>query len=419
EPEGLVRRVNFAQVALRKKELLERAAARFRQLSKMHPLQEELAEFTRSNQSWLERHVQFMSLRELNHGSSWDNWSFTDDVMTSKARHHHDERKQVHGIQQFLFFRQWNFLKQRATELGIQFIGDVPIYVSHDSADVWGNRYLFQLDEQGRSISVAGVPPDYFATTGQLWKNPLYDWSAMEHEGYRWWISRLHNLLKLVDLVRLDHFRGFEAYWSVPATESTAINGTWIDGPRDSFLTAIKNGLSPGNNSSSNSDHSIPIIAEDLGMITEQVHSLRRRFELPGMKVLQFMLPGEAWDNTTSEDFEPNSVVYTGTHDNDTTLGWFRSEILPNGEKLHRLKRYVRCHEENFPWEFIDFAWHSSSNLAIAPLQDVMSLDSTARMNTPGTSGDLTTNWQWTFSPERLTDSLMHQLAHVTRQANR
>ena len=428
-------RVDFQQASTRKRRLLERAAQRLRDLPATHPLHGELLQFVNQHRDWLEGHAQFMAASEANGGASWPTWSIAATQVPFTIPPELSDRVAVHLTLQFFFFRQWQRLRDRARQLGIQIIGDIPIYVSYDSADVWANRSLFQLDERGRSTRVAGVPPDYFAATGQLWNNPLYDWAAMERDGYRWWIHRLRASLQLVDFVRLDHFRGFEAFWSVAAGEPTAMNGEWVPGPKDSLLTSLRTGLErdrdgmrgsvdsrqplPTNDLNDSLDRGLPIIAEDLGMITEEVHALRRRHKLPGMKVLQFMLPGEAWDNTRVEDFEPNSVVYTGTHDNDTSLGWFRADVLPHHEKLDRLRRYVPCDESRFAWEFIEFAWRSGSNIAIAPLQDVFSLDSSARMNKPGTSGNTTTNWQWRYSPGMLTDDLKVRVAELTRTSGR
>lgn len=415
-------RLDFRLAADRKRKLLETAAQRFRELPSSHFLHDALHTFVEEHRDWLEPHAQFMAASEDNHGISWRDWTISALPMPPAIPPHLATRFAAHLTFQFFFFRQWQRLRDRARQLGIRIIGDIPIYVSHDSADVWANRSLFQLDERGLSTRVAGVPPDYFAATGQLWMNPLYDWDAMEREGYGWWIRRLKASLQLVDMVRLDHFRGFEAFWSVPAGETTAMNGEWVPGPRDKLLQALSDAmtvLAPQPTAAAQAHSSLPIIAEDLGMITEEVNALRRRFELPGMKVLQFMLPGEAWDNTRAEDFEPNSVVYTGTHDNDTSLGWFRSEMRPHPDKLDRLRRYVPCDESRFAWEFIEFAWRSGSNIAIAPLQDVLSLDSSARMNTPGTSGDETTNWKWKLIPGQLTDDLKQHLADLTRTTGR
>lgn len=410
--------IDFGLAAERKMRLLERAVQRFYSLPTDSHWHQELHAFVVDHQDWVDSHALFMSAREANHNLPWQQWFERLDLNPTRLPSELAPRFTVHLILQFLFYRQWQQLREHADRHGIRIIGDIPIYVSHDSADVWANRHLYQLDDHGNSTRVAGVPPDYFAATGQLWNNPLYDWNAMAADGYAWWIRRLKAALALVDFVRLDHFRGFEAYWSVPAGELTAMNGEWMPGPRDSLLQAFDDALRPADSAA---DHvpNVPIIAEDLGMITDEVHALRQRFRLPGMKVLQFMLPGESWDHTRAEDFEPNSVVYTGTHDNDTSLGWFREKILPHPEMLDRLRRYVPCDESRLPWEFIEFAWRSGSHLAIAPLQDILSLDSSARMNTPGTSGAQTTNWRWKFSPGMLTSDHQQRLADLTRATNR
>lgn len=411
-------RVNFPLVTERKMQLLEKAVHNLHAQGDNNAWREQLHQFVSDHRSWVEGHALFMAAREANQFLPWQKWSNFRDLKPPAIPRDLAPRFMVHLVFQFLFFRQWQELRNRARERGIKIIGDIPIYVSYDSADVWANRHLFQLDADGNSTRVAGVPPDYFAATGQLWNNPLYDWHAMESERYAWWIRRLKASLALVDEVRLDHFRGFEAYWSVPAGELTAMNGEWIPGPRDQLLQAFADVLRPAEATHVEGPQ-VPIIAEDLGMITEEVHALRKRFQLPGMKVLQFMLPGEPWDRTGPDDFEPNSVVYTGTHDNDTSLGWFREKMLPDHGLLERLRQYVPCHEHNFAWEFIEYAWRSSSNLAIAPLQDLLSLDSSARMNTPGTSGDATTNWRWKYSPGMLTDSVRQRLADLTRSTQR
>lgn len=411
-------RVDFSLAADRKLRLLEKAVVKFHEQSADGRWPDHLHQFVNEHRNWVEAHALFMAAREANQFLPWQKWTEFADLCPPALPSKLGARFAAHLVFQFLFFRQWQLLREYARGKGIRIVGDIPIYVSHDSADVWANRNLFQLDPQGNCTRVAGVPPDYFAATGQLWNNPLYDWNAMEASGYSWWIRRLKASLALVDMVRLDHFRGFEAFWSVPAGELTAINGEWIPGPRAKLLQAFDDAF---RQPESTPDHvpNVPIIAEDLGMITEEVHALRKQFQLPGMKVLQFMLPGEAWDHTTAEDFEANSVVYTGTHDNDTSLGWFREKILPHPELLDRLRKYVPCEESRLPWEFIDYAWRSGSNLAIAPLQDVLSLDSSARMNTPGTSGSQTTNWRWKYSPGMLTDQLSSQLALLTRSTQR
>jgi len=409
-------RVDFEQAVPHKTELLEAAVRRLRALPESESLQHECREFCRREAAWLEPHALFMALREANGHQwwlHWTRWVDADHRPTPDASEALANRIDYHRNLQFLFARQWQRLRQHAHDRNVKIIGDVPIYVSHDSADVWANRQWFQLDEAGRPTRVAGVPPDYFSETGQLWNNPLYNWDALHADGYWWWIRRLEAALHTVDLVRLDHFRGFESYWSVPAGELTAINGEWVPGPRDEFLAAVRRHLGA-------SDGNLPIIAEDLGMITDEVHELRQRFDLPGMKVLQFRLPGSDTEPPfTLDEFEPNSVVYTGTHDNDTTQGWFATDIVPDPEKLNALKKFTPCNPERIAWELVELAWKSSSLLAIAPLQDIFGLGGDARMNTPGTSGDAYSNWRWKFTPDMLTEAHQRRLRDLTRETGR
>lgn len=411
-------RVNFAAASEKKMKLLESSIRALRALPASHPLQQEFSHFCQEHMKWVENHAKFMALREANHGRPWQQWTEFVTGPDSAVKPELADRFVAAIILQFFFVRQWHRLRDYARQKNIKIIGDIPIYVSHNSVDVWANRSLFQLDEHGNSTRVAGVPPDYFSATGQLWNNPLYDWDAMERDGYKWWIYRLEAALQFVDLIRLDHFRGFESYWSVPAGESTAMNGEWIPGPRGKLLSALCHARG-ADAADSPSPHTVPIIAEDLGMITDAVHQLRHEFQLPGMKVLQFMLPGEPWDRTTPADFEPNSVAYTGTHDNDTTLGWFRSYILPHHDRLERLRQYTRCEEYNIAWEFIDLAFRSGSNLAVVPLQDLFSMGTDARMNTPGTSGPEALNWTWKYAPGLLTHDVQQRLANLTRESGR
>lgn len=406
-------RVDFAAVTAKKRTLLETAAQRFRAGSCDPGLKAAFDVFRHAEGEWLSAHARFQALREANGGRWWLEW--TEHVTPSKLATENFERDfaeriETHTFWQFLFFRQWDRIRQYARQRGIQIIGDAPIYVAHDSCDVWSERRWFQLDESGRPTAVAGVPPDYFCADGQLWSNPLYDWEALKADGYRWWIQRLHAVLRQVDLLRLDHFRAFEAYWSVPAADKTAVNGAWIPGPADDFLAAIRPALA--------TDGNLPIIAEDLGMITDAVHALRHRFDLPGMKVLQFRLPGDPWEPPFRlDEFEPNSVVYTGTHDNDTTLHWFLTEIQPRPERLAELRKYTPAEAEHISWEFIEIAWKSSSLLAIAPLQDVFSLGGEARMNAPGTIGDH--NWRWKYAPGMLTPGPQERLRSLTERTGR
>jgi 4-alpha-glucanotransferase len=408
----LASRVEFQTIIPRKRKLLETAFARF-QADPAAPLRPAFEAFRAAERSWLDDHATFQALREVNGGRWWLEWTIDVDAQhrpLAYVAEKHADRIAAHAFWQFLFFRQWDHLRRYARDRGVRIIGDAPIYVAHDSCDVWGHREWFQLDATGRSTAVAGVPPDYFCADGQLWSNPLYDWDALRRDGYRWWLERLRAVLRQVDLLRLDHFRAFEAYWSVPATDKTAVHGTWIPGPADSFLAAVRDGLTTGGN--------LPIIAEDLGMITEPVHALRRRFDLPGMKVLQFRLPGDPWEPPFRlDEFEPNSVVYTGTHDNDTTLGWFLGEIEPRPERWAELRKTTPAERQHISWEFLEIAWKSTSLLAIAPLQDVLSLGGDARMNAPGTIGDH--NWRWKYQPAMLTSEAQTRLRELTDRTGR
>jgi len=305
---------------------------------------------------------------------------------------------QFHDFIQWQFCRQWLALKAYANARGVRIIGDVPIFVAHDSADVWANRQLFQLKEDGEPGLVAGVPPDYFSAAGQRWGNPLYDWPAAAATGYAWWIQRLEQALKLFDLVRLDHFRGFAAYWEIPAENETAAGGRWVPGPGAALFTALQARLGE-----------LPFIAEDLGVITPDVDALRDQFALPGMRVLQFAFGDDpkAFDYRP-HNYVPNCAVYTGTHDNDTTVGWFRSEVgagtTRTAEQIARERefalRYLRSDGREIHWDMIRLALASVARLAVFPMQDVLGLGTEARMNLPSTSRG---NWRWRMRPGQFT----------------
>jgi 4-alpha-glucanotransferase len=301
----------------------------------------------------------------------------------------------VHQFRQFLFFRQWRSLKTYANDHGIKIIGDVPIFVSGDSAEAWSNPHLFLLDKERRPTYVAGVPPDYFSATGQLWGNPLYDWAASERTGFAWWIARLQATLRLVDVVRLDHFRGFEAYWEIPAGSPNAIKGRWVKAPGHALLETLRKALG-----------GLPIIAEDLGVITPEVEAMRRAFDLPSMRVLQFAF-GETPDNRfLPHNLEANTVIYTGTHDNDTTWGWYRSV----GEREH-FRRYLARDGSDVAWDLLRAAWSSVSSIAIVPVQDILNLGSEARMNFPGKPNG---NWTWRLQSNQLNPWTLGRLAEMT-----
>lgn len=368
---------------------------------KLTAIKKEYEAFVKAN-PWAENYALFMALKDYHHGCAWYDWEQETRMPDKTARKKWAEKLSTevdfYRFQQFLFYRQWNAIKEYAHDRDIEIIGDIPIFVSADSADVWADPELFQLDTTGHPLRVSGVPPDYFSATGQLWGNPLYDWKKHKATGYAWWIARVKAQLSMTDYLRIDHFRGFEAFWSVPATEKTAINGEWVKGPGADLFNAIKKALGDD----------LPIIAEDLGVITPEVEALRDQFEFPGMKVLQF-----AFDDTGENAFLPhhydyNCVVYSGTHDNDTTWGWYKKASEASRDKV---RRYMSCDGNSVSWDFIRTAWMSVAHMAIVPLQDVMRMDSDARMNTPGVAEG---NWIWRYSDDQLKNEDAENLHSLT-----
>jgi 4-alpha-glucanotransferase len=366
----------------------------------------ELAAFIAANRSWLEDYALFAALKYHQGGSSWNSWE--QDIATRQPTALERWRLALsdlvgfHQYAQFVFCKQWSSLKAYANEHGIRVIGDIPLFVAYDSTDTWAHQELFYCDAQGKPTLVAGVPPDYFSSTGQLWGNPLYRWDVMAQDGYAWWIARFRSALQQVDVVRLDHFRGFEAYWAVPAGAETAINGKWVQGSGSDLFQAVEKALGP-----------VPIIAEDLGLITPEVEALREELGFPGMKVLQFAFSGDPGHAYLPHNFERNCVVYTGTHDNDTTLGWFST----TSEKERKaLCQYLggRCDEVN--WELIRLALMSVAHTAIFPLQDVLAVGSEGRMNTPGRASG---NWGWRYSQDLLTAAVRDRLKALTEMYGR
>jgi len=351
----------------------------------------EYATFVSQNASWLESSARFLALKNANGGVAWTDWKThqADPLEVDKQK-----------FWQFEFFRQWSQLKAYCAARGIRIFGDIPIYVAHDSADVWANPELFELDAAGRPTSVAGVPPDYFSATGQLWGNPIYRWDRMAESGYAWWIERFRKTLEVVDLVRVDHFRGFEAYWSVPASEKTAIHGQWIKGPGPSLFHALRRALGD-----------LPVVAENLGVITPEVEAIRHEFGFPGMSILQFAFGADAQASTFLPHNYPREVVaYTGTHDNDTTVGWWTSTGAGNttrtAEQVERERAFARAYlnmtaGEEIQWALIRALMASVADTAIVPLQDVLGLGNEARMNLPASAQG---NWRWRFAANSLTE---------------
>ena len=344
------------------------------------------AAFLAEQRSWLDDYALFMSLCEA---CGWQDWCDWEPALARRepqallaARALHAERIAFWQFCQWRFFRQWAALKAYANSKGVEIIGDTPIFIAYLSAEVWANQQLFVLDAQGRASVVAGVPPDFFSATGQRWGNPLYRWAEHAKDGYAWWVQRMRRSFELVDIVRIDHFRGFAGHWEIPATEPTAVKGRWMPGPGEALFKAINKALGP-----------MPIIAEDLGVITPDVDALRRKFGLPGMRILQFAFAGDATDRFLPHNHEPDTVVYTGTHDNDTTAGWWANAT---DRERHMARGYLATDGHDMSWTMIRAAMSSVADTAVHPMQDVLALPSECRMNFPGQeSGWWTWRFQW------------------------
>ena len=394
-----VERVDYGRVIPFKRACLRRAFAGF--LARATPADRAAWEtFRHEHREWLDDFTLFMALKD-HFQVAWYEWPLDirrrEPQALARYRQELAERVEEHAFIQWMFFQQWQALKTYAHEKGIRLIGDIPIFVAYDSADVWAHQELFCLDDQGNLTAVAGVPPDYFSPTGQRWGNPLYRWDVLATNGYRWWVERVRVTLQLVDVIRLDHFRGFEAYWEIPAEMPTAEKGRWVKGPGDALFHALESALGK-----------MPFIAEDLGFITPEVKALRERWNLPGMKVLQFAFSGPENEYLPHNFTSPRWVVYTGTHDNDTTVGWFQS--LDEGTRQYVIA-YLGRDGQDIAWDLIRLAWQSVAFLAIAPLQDVLRLGSEARLNVPGQASG---NWTWRVSPGMLSETLAASLGNLT-----
>ncbi len=351
---------------------------------------------------WLHDYALFRALKSHYKNKPWHRWpsdiAMRHPVVVENASVQLGAAIGVEKYKQWQFFRQWNRIKSAAQKREIAIVGDLPIFVAHDSADVWCNREQFLLDSSGKPNVVAGVPPDYFSATGQLWGNPLYNWDAMAANGYSWWVARFRQMLELFDKVRIDHFRGFEAAWQIPGTAKTAIKGSWVTGPGAHFFEAIKANL--GN---------LPFIAEDLGVITPEVEKLRGRFDLPGMKILQFAFDSDASNPYLPHNHIPNSVVYTGTHDNDTTRGWFET-LNPKIQK--KMYNYLGLNGVDPVKDLIRTALMSVSVFAIVPMQDLLGLTTDARMNRPGVAMG---NWSWRYRKEQIKEGIEQQYSKLLK----
>lgn len=400
------KRVDYERVRIYKHKLFHLAYERFKQSNHKHDYEG----FVAKHSFWLDDFARFVVFKQHFNQAVWSNWP--DEIRDREPQALQGLDKEL-GDQierekflQYVFFKQWFALKQYCNQKGIKLIGDMPIYVSYDSVDVWTYPQIFKLDEKKKPISVAGVPPDYFSKSGQLWGNPVYKWDVLKKSQYAWWIQRMEYNLKLFDIVRIDHFRGFVAYWEVPAGEKTAMNGKWIKAPAEDFFNMLLKRFTP-----------LPIIAEDLGTITEDVKVIMRRFGFLGMKVLLFAF-GE--DNPNHpylpHNYIKNCIVYTGTHDNNTIKGWFRSEAT--SEDRQRLYRYLghKVSAQNVCWEFIRLAMNSAANTVILPMQDILGLGQETRMNRPATQQG---NWQWRLVSEQITAALIKSLLKMTEKSKR
>ncbi|MBS3964305.1 MAG: 4-alpha-glucanotransferase [Methylomonas sp.] len=362
--------------------------------------------FCADKAGWLDDFSLFVALRNLFGHKSWCQWP--DALKQRHPQALRQSRKLLKSVidaikfEQYVFFKQWHELKSYAAEKGVMIFGDIPIFVSYDSADVWANRDVFKLDDSGEMAVVAGVPPDYFSATGQRWGNPHYDWQYLEQTQFRWWLDRIESQYELFDILRIDHFRGLEAAWEIPANEDTAVNGKWVQAPGGALLQAIQNEFPD-----------LRLVAEDLGIITDGVEALRDDFNLPGMKILQFAFDGHCNNPYLPMNYTPNSVAYTGTHDNDTTQGWF--EALNDTDK-HRVYDQLGWSSLPMPCALVYTAMMSVAALAIVPMQDVLRLGSAHRMNTPGT---VEGNWRWRFAWNQLDEDKVGRLAHFIRLSNR
>jgi 4-alpha-glucanotransferase len=403
-------RVDFGLLIPKKLDLLQKAFSRF---STQEHLREAFDYFCAENASWLDDFALFMALKEAHGGGAWNGWPEAlrsrRKAAITKARKELAEDIQRHSFYQFLFYRQWNKVHAYANERGIQIIGDIPIFVAYDSADVWSHPELFFLDKDSNPTVVAGVPPDTFSATGQLWGNPLYDWEVHKKENYAWWLTRVRGSLQLMDILRFDHFRGFAGYYEIPAGHATAEHGRWVTGPGKDLFRAVDKYLGDGLITHGTG---LPIIAEDLGLVTPDVIELLNAFELPGMKVLQFGFSGP--DNPfLPHNYVPNCVAYTGTHDNDTAFGWHASAAGHERDFAHH---YLGVDGHDFAWDLIRNVWRSVAVFAITPMQDVLGLGGDARMNFPSKLGG---NWEWRMNEGDFRDDLAAGLSDLNWLTNR
>lgn len=393
--------VDYGAIYIWKLTVLRQAADAFAE-GGAPELKAEFETFGKDQADWLNDYALFMALKDAHSGAPWNTWDMEirsrKPAAITNAQNEHADAINAHKFNQWLFFRQWSKLKAYANAKAIRIVGDIPIFVAMDSSDTWTSPQEFFLDEEFQPTVVAGVPPDYFSATGQLWGNPLYRWESMRQNQYAWWLRRIRAALRLYDMIRVDHFRGFAGYWEIPAGELTAVNGKWVQAPGMDFFAVVQRELGD-----------LPILAEDLGEITPDVIELRNRFNLPGMKILQFAFSTDATDKFLPHNYKPNFVVYSGTHDNDTTRGWY--EHSATDKERDSFRRYFHTDGSEAAWTLIDAAWSSVALIAITPMQDLLELPSSARMNLPGRAEG---NWTWRFTSDALSPMLVGRLLEAT-----
>lgn len=403
-------KVEFSKVIEFKNELFLKAFNRFDKSAEG----DNYAQFQKENEYWLPNFCLYMSLKEHFNNGAWNRWdtdiAFREKQAIEKYQNKLIDETRYQEFLQYIFSKQWSELKSYANHNGIKIIGDLPIFVAHDSSDVWVHPELFDLDDEGNSRKVAGVPPDYFSKTGQLWGNPHFNWKRMQEDNFLWWRKRFERLVEQVDITRIDHFRGFEAYWEVDASEKTAERGKWVKVPGYELFSIIKHYLKD-----------LPFIVEDLGFITPEVNKMKKKFSFPGMEILQFSFNKKTPIKSRPDGYEKHCVVYTGTHDNDTLLGWYRGlGQSKNKRVLKILEKYYGINnsmsEEKVCWALIEVVYKTNANFVIVPLQDILCLDNQARMNYPGT---VSGNWVWRYKKGDITEEMQEKLAILSQKYHR
>lgn len=394
-------RIDYGNVIEYKTNFLKIAFKNFKETNKTN--EQLFNDFCLKHKEWLDDFALFMAAKNYHNGICWIDWDKEISLRQNldKWKEKLSDDILYYKFLQYQFFKQWTALKKYANEKNIKIIGDMPIYIAYDSSDLWANKNLFTVDENGKLTFVAGVPPDYFSETGQLWGNPLYRWKLMEKDDYQWWRNRITSLLEFVDIIRIDHFRGFDAYWEIPAESPNAINGRWVKGPGEKFFSTIMKYLGD-----------VPILAEDLGVITKEVVNLRDKFNFPGMKVLQFAFGTSMERRFLPHNFIPNCVVYTGTHDNDTTRSYFEKEKNNSNDIYSHLQKYLNYYGDNIVFELIRTAYASVAKIVVITMQDILNLGSEARMNFPSKLGG---NWSWRFSWDQVDNNLSNIYKELTQ----